>query len=42
VKVPDEDAVNAAALDAGPHQLYLRAFTAVEQKNVAITDERGA
>jgi len=39
--VTDEDAVNPASLDSGPHDLQLRPFAAIEQKDVAFADHRG-
>ena len=41
VKMPDEDRMDPTSLYTRAHQLQLRAFAAVEQKHVAITDERG-
>ena len=39
VKVTDEDRMDAAAPDAGAHELHLRSLTAVEQEDVALTNQ---
>jgi hypothetical protein len=40
MKMSDENRMNAAALDAGPHQLKLRAFAAIEQEHIAFANQR--
>ena len=40
VKMPDEDRMDLVSPHAGAHQLHLGAFSAVEQKHIAIADQR--
>ena len=39
VKMTDKDRMNPASLDAGPHHLQLRAFSAVEKENITLANE---
>src|SRR3954470_24020284 len=41
MQMSDKNAVNAAALHAGAHQLYLRALAAIEQKHISIANHGG-
>src|SRR5262249_11126487 len=40
VQMPDENRMDAAAFHARSHELQLRAFATIEQKNVAFADQR--
>ena len=39
VEVTDENRMDAASADSGPHQLHLSALAAIEQKDVAFADQ---
>ena len=41
VKMTDKNGMDPASFDTGPHELQLRALSAIEQENIALTNEGG-